>query len=100
MISGWYRVVLPAGTQLSQHHDFKSDSHGDCNTEHGGVLIGEHPSEPGEIVDRKICFRNDCLTQPSSKNLRDLRVVNCNKFYLYELESVTNTNGKERYCTQ
>ena len=100
MITGWYRVVLPAGTQLSQHPDLKSDTHGGCNTQHGGVLIGDHPSEPGEIVTRKICFRNDCLTHPLHTNLRDIKVVNCNQYYLYELETVINANGKERYCTQ
>ena len=98
MISGWYRIVLPAGNQLSQHS--KSDSHGHCNTQNGGVLIGDHPTEAGKIVKRKICFRSDCLTYEASKDLREIRVINCKQFYLYELETVINANAKERYCTE
>ena len=89
---------MPAGNQLSQHS--KLDSHGNCNTQNGGVLIGEHPVEPGKIVNRKICFRSDCHTFEASKDLRDIRVINCNHFYLYELETVINANAKERYCTE
>ena len=98
MISGWYRVVLPAGNQLSEQS--KSDYHGGCNTQNGGVLIGDHPTEPGKIVKRKICFRSDCLSFEASNDLRDIRVINCNQFFLYELETVINANAKERYCTE
>ena len=95
MIIGWYRVVLPAGNQLSQQSN--SDFSGHCNTENGGVLIGDHPDEAGKIVDMKISFGRDTLSFGTSEDLIDIRVLNCNQFYLYELESA---NAKERYCTE
>ena len=100
LISGWYRVVQPAGNQLSQHKNIKSDSYGSCNTQHGGILIGDHPREPGKIVERKVCFGNDCSTFETKRFLRNIRVINCNQFFLYELETVTNAYAKERYCTE
>lgn len=93
---GWYRVVSPAGSQISEHvrDPEHKDKHGDCNTHHGGWMLGGHPSIEEGIVTRTVCLRWDC----NGLDKIQIRVVNCNQYYLYELKSTQS--GGRRYCTQ
>merc|ERR1712228_696724 len=90
---GWYRVMSPAGSQISEHvrDPEHKDIHGDCNTHHGGWMLGGHPSIEEGIVARTVGLRWDC----NGTDKIQIRVVNCNQFYLYELKT---TSCSLRYC--
>ena len=94
--AGWYRVVSPAGTQISEHvrDPENKDLHGDCNTNHGGWMLGGHPTVKEGIVTRTTCARWDCVGLTKIQ----IRVVNCHAFYLYELKDYSDSSI--RYCTQ
>ena len=59
---GWYRFLNPAGEKLPESPvDYKM-----CNTNAPGWMNGSHPTQPGELVDRIVCFTyidNYCFWQ-------------------------------------
>ena len=93
--SGWYRIMEPAGTKLAQqvvpmHH---------CNTDATGWMMGNHPSQLGQVVTRHVCFNHDSRCQWNIA----IKMVNCGHFYVYYLKetSISDSDGYRhaRYCT-
>jgi cysteine-rich repeat protein len=78
--SGWYRFVEPAGTKMPDSAPPKNV----CGTDATGWLQGGHPQNPGETVNRKVCFHWGSNTCNWSTNIQ---VTNCKDFYVYKLNS-------------
>jgi hypothetical protein len=86
---GWYRLMEPAGTMLPEYPPAVQS----CGTEKPGWMIGEHPALVDGVVDRVVCFAwaNDaCQWQ------EDIKVVNCDGYYLYRLPDASTCSL--RYC--
>ena len=93
--SGWYRIMEPAGTRIAQqvvtnHH---------CNTDATGWMMGNHPSQLGQVVTRHVCINHDSRCQWNIS----IKIVNCGQFYVYYLKeiSISDSYGYRcaRYCT-
>ena len=93
--TGWYRMVEPAGTMIPES---KVDQY-QCGTPYSGWLAGSHPSNPGEEVSLKVCFRGLVTLCEASV---DVKVRNCGDFFLYYLPdtSVIGSDCLYRYCAE
>ena len=113
---GWYRFVLPAGTQMADSDPggkiylknpkicikmhsiitFFSAGNGHyCGTAASGWLNGAHPTTLGENVIRTVCFSYDGNSCWQSTNVE---IKMCSGFYLYKFK---NTPACEyKYCGQ
>ena len=86
---GWYRFILPAGTQLSENSIAKRR----CGTHSTGWLNGVHPTRTGQRVNRTVCFHwysNKCNWSTN------IEIRHCGNFFLYRLEDVPTC--QLRYC--
>ena len=66
-----------------------------CGTHVGTWLKGGHPMNPGETVERSICFSKSC-SETNSK--MDIALTNCINYFVYNLTNVKYCYL--RYCTQ
>ncbi len=85
---GYYRMVPPAGTMISEVEPARYA----CGTYAGGYLdAGSHPEEEGVEVDRTVKYVGVSST-------RDITITKCpGGFYVYYLPDVSNYNY--RYCS-
>ena len=93
----WYRFMAPAGTRISEKPPNPSYSQGLCGTYYPGWLNGHHPKQPGQLVNRKVCFvhthyRNNCYWSNSVK------IRNCGKYFVYFLSNAPTC--ALRYCAE
>ena len=66
-----------------------------CGTWSSGWLKGNHPSTPGTTVDAKVCFTwttKDCGVSV------DVKVTNCNSYFVYYLPDLPFEYCWHRYC--
>ena len=84
---GWYRVIEPAGTKLAD--TLLNDNH--CGTVGARYVQGSHPTNFGETVFTKACYRKHC-EQP-----QDIKIRNCGKYFLYYLPETSSC--WQGYCT-
>ena len=85
----WYRFSDAAGKQMSQ--SCPPVRH--CGTHATGWLNGTHPVIGDGVVTRQVCFhwKKGCCQWK-----RDIRVLNCGEFYVYQLQKPPVCNS--RYC--
>ena len=96
----WYRFMAPAGTRIPEKPpSYSSYLDGPCGTRHPGWLNGHHPKQPGQLVNRKVCFvykyynyRNNCCWSNSVK------IRNCGKYFVYFLSDARPCSV--RYCAE
>ena len=89
---GYYRMMEPAGTQLSEY----APGWGHCGTGATGWLNGSHPEMSGEEVDRKVCIDADRGNKRDCYFGRDIKITNCKGYYVYFLPELDF--GYARYC--
>ena len=87
---GWYRISGEAGTQIPENP--VESLH--CHTHSTGWLDGNHPTNVGETVYRRVCFN---LYQEHCWREIQIEVKNCGDFFLYYLENTPGCNL--RYCS-
>ena len=78
----WYRMMQPAGTKIPEGvvPSLK------CGTRVTGWMNGQHPTEIGEEVERKICFNWSGLINVSNcLDSKHIKVTNCGAYYVYKL---------------
>ena len=93
--NGWYRIQDNAGTRISAKLD--TSTRGECGTNRGGHLIGEHPIlSAGETFKQKVCFWQG-YCQDSSFT-RVITITNCGTYYVYYLTIISGCNYG--YCTE
>ena len=85
---GYYRIMPPAGTMISE---IKPAANA-CGTDYGGYLDAEsHPEEEGVEVNRKIKYEGSSSTS-------DITITKCpGGFFVYYLPDVLG--NYERYCS-
>ena len=66
-----------------------------CGTYYSGWLNGSHPENEGEMEKKEICFSHPNKECPFRMKIR---LLNCNNYYLYELENVRRCDAG--YCAQ
>ena len=88
---GLYRIVQPAGLVLPEH----PVGYGHCSTEATGWLNGSHPTEPGETVERTVCFQG--ISNMTCAWQQEIQVTNCGDYFLYGLQEVPVCYA--RYCS-
>ena len=95
---GWYRVVGPAGSQLSEI-ELTDREVGICGAGGGGWMTGGHPTRPGFTVTRRMNFSNSAWNngRPMCNMCHDIEVTNCDGYYVYNLPGIDYCI---RYCTQ
>ena len=87
----WYRFTGEAGTQMSEN----PPEYDHCGTYYSGWLNGSHPENEGEMEKKEICFSHPNKECPFRMKIR---LLNCNNYYLYELENVRRCDAG--YCAQ
>ena len=92
--AGYYRIMEPAGTQLSE---FAPGSY-HCGTLHTIWLNGTHPEEVGVEVRRTVCFDLDSGNSRDCWFKEEITVTKCGEdFFVYFLPN-TYKYGLSRYC--
>ena len=89
---GWYKIVQPAGTKLSE----VPVDHGYCGTAFPGWLNGTHPTNQGDIVNTRVCYFN--TNEDNCFRHNQIQIIHCGDYFLYYLENAPSCNL--RYCTQ
>lgn len=90
--------MAPAGTRLPESPPTFSSSSSEkvCGTQHTGWLNGQHPTTPGELVSREVCFKsspsNTCVLEKTTK------IRHCGSYFVYYLPDVTICYL--RYCAE
>merc|ERR1719233_1691217 len=89
---GWYRIMEPAGTIITEQDPGKRH----CGTTESGFIADGrgHPSQVGETVDRKICYNSPDAACDEPKTIQ---ITHCGLFYVYEL---TYEQWNNRMCTE
>ena len=68
-------------------------------TDATGWMMGNHPSQLGQVVTRHVCINHDSRCQWNIS----IKIVNCGQFYVYYLKeiSISDSYGYRcaRYCT-
>ena len=65
----WYRMMAPAGTKIPEKY-----VHWKCGSHRSGWMNGQHPTEIGAEVQRKVCFNYHCHWS----NM--IKVTNCGEY--------------------
>ena len=91
--SKWYKITGNAGNALRVNTPPRKR----CGGEVQGYLNESHPAPRDGVVNLQLCIQNPsdlCYRQ------KQIRVVNCGSFYLYQLQRLRNNcNLTWRYCT-
>ena len=91
--SKWYKITGNAGNALRVSIPPKER----CGGHIQGYLIENHPVPSDGVVNRQLCLQN--RTHLCSRQ-KQMRVVNCGSFYLYQLQRLRNNcHLNWRYCT-
>ena len=96
----WYRFMAPAGTRIPEKPpNFSNYLDGPCGTFYPGWLNGHHPKQPGQLVNRKVCFENKGNIWRSKCQWSNyVKIRNCGKYFVYFLSNVPTCNL--RYCAE
>ena len=91
--SKWYKITGNAGNALRVNTPPRKR----CGGEVQGYLNESHPAPRDGVVNLQLCIQNPsdlCYRQ------KQIRVVNCGSFYLYQLQKLKNNCDLTwRYCT-
>ena len=90
----WYRMMAPAGTKIPEKY-----VHWKCGSYRSGWMNGQHPTEIGAEVQRKVCFNYHCHWS----NM--IKVTNCGEYYVYKfpersLGMIRASKVGARYCAE
>ena len=97
--SRWYRFQAPAGTRLLEKPPkFSSTSEGTCGTHYTGWVNGHHPTNPGDLVVRKICFKTSGSQNCGYKGQRTVKIRHCGSYFVYYLTDTPSCYL--RYCAE
>ena len=97
----WYRFQAPAGTRLLEKPPkFSSTNEGTCGTHVTGWVNGHHPTNPGDLVVRKICFKNGGSHKYNCgyKGQRTVKIRHCGSYFVYYLTDTPSCYL--RYCAE
>ena len=91
----WYRMMAPAGTKIPEKYVHL----GKCGSYRSGWMNGQHPTEIGAEVQRKVCFNYHCHWS----NM--IKVTNCGEYYVYKfpersLGMIRASKVGARYCAE
>ena len=91
----WYRMMAPAGTKIPEKYVHL----GKCGSYRSGWMNGQHPTEIGAEVQRKVCFNYHCHLS----NM--IKVTNCGEYYVYKfpersLGMIRASKVGARYCAE
>ena len=91
----WYRMMAPAGTKIPEKYVHL----GSCGSYRSGWMNGQHPTEIGAEVQRKVCFNYHCYWS----NM--IKVTNCGEYYVYKfpersLGMIRASKVGARYCAE
>ena len=90
---GWNRFAPSiGGSMLVQTRNQQSVSL-QCGNALAGYLNGSHPSEPGQMVIRPVCFTADCSHYNMVSPQLHVTVYNCGSFFVYNLPSLRHVSG-------
>ena len=91
--SKWYKITGNAGNALR----VDTPPTERCGGEVQAYLRENHPAPSDRVVNRKLCIQNP--SGPCNRQ-KQIRVVNCGSFYLYQLQKLRNVCDLNwRYCT-
>ena len=95
---GWYRFMGPAGTRLPESPPVFSNPLTEkvCGTHYTGWLNGHHPTNPGELVTRKVCFKSN--TDTTCRHEKTTKIRHCGSYFVYYLHDVGTCSL--RYCAE
>ena len=85
----WYRMMAPAGTKIPEKYVHL----GKCGSYRSGWMNGQHPTEIGAEVQRKVCFNYHCHLS----NM--IKVTNCGEYYVYKFPQLS-LGIFARYCAE
>ena len=91
---GWYRMIEPAGLQLSEKNMIAFR----CGTLYPGYLDGTHPIHIGVEKNMTVCF--SWIDDPCYYSSQ-IQVKSCGDFYLYYLVTPSpEYPSTTRYCSK